>query len=342
MDDDIHIESHPQPPPSAKLEPSRPQRPPTSTSPHIRHLRAFDAIRAVASPRPNLALTLAALSRDRPYAASIAALSHRRTAFVAADGPRIRAIAAVRPRSAAISWEVSHLYAPYADDSDASIVPILETAAASAASSGAERVFLRLVDGSPAITVARLAGFFPSHRETLYRGSPRASEYGRGLLDGNSRLRPRAPQDDYALFRLYNATTPVSVRQLSGMTLDQWAASRERAPGRLRELVFDVEADLIGSVRTSAPRLAAAAFAVELHPDYIALTPDIVDYAVRKLSPANGVICVVPEYAPHLTRPLEDRGFEAQTQLVVLVKSMARRAAERAPAQARTNVIPTP
>lgn len=203
-------------------------------------------------------------------------------------------------------------------------------------------MFLRLVDGSPAITVARRAGFFPSHRETLYRGSPRASEYGRGLLDANSRLRPRAPQDDYALFRLYNATTPVSVRQLSGMTLDQWAASRERAPGRLRELVFDVEADLIGSVRTSTPRLAAAAFAVELHPDYIALTPDIVDYAVRQLSRSIGVICVVPEYAPHLTRPLEDRGFEAQTQLVVLVKSMARRVAERAPAQARTNVIQTP
>lgn len=176
----------------------------------------------------------------------------------------------------------------------------------------------------------------------LYRGSPPTSEYGRGLFDANSRLRPRAPQDEYALFRLYNATTPVSVRQLSGMTLDQWAASSERAPGRLQERVFDVEADVMGSVRTSAPRLAAAGLAVELHPDYIALTPDIVDYAVRQLSPANGVICVVPEYAPHLSRALEDRGFEAQTQLVVLVKSMARRVAERVPAEARTNVIPTP
>lgn len=194
------------------------------------------------------------------------------------------------------------------------------------------------MEGSPAVTVARLAGFFPSHRETLYRGSPRAPEYGRGLFDANSRLRPRAPQDDFALFRLYNATTPVSVRQLSGMTLDQWTASRERAPGRLRELVFDVEADLVGSVRTSAPRLAAACIAVELHPDYIALTPDIVDYAVGQLSHGTDVICVVPEYAPHLSRALEDRGFEARTQLVVLVKSMARRVAERVPAR----TIPTP
>ena len=154
------------------------------------------------------------------------------------------------------------------------------------------------------------------------------------MFDADARLRPRAPSDDLALFRLYNAATPVAVRQLCGMTLDQWTASRERAPGRLTERVFDADADLKGIVRTAAPRLGAAILDVELHPDYIALTPDLVDYAARRLSRARAIISIVPEYAPHLSRALEAHGFEAQADFIVLVKSMARRVGERAPAQA--------
>ena len=327
--------------PYATINPSPPaEAAPTSPSPDIRPLRPLDAIRAVAHPRPNLALPLDALSRTRPYAASIISLANRRNAYIAADNPRVPAIAAVRPRSAAISWEVSHLYAPDDEKPDA-IPPLLETAAASAASSGAERVFLRLLDGAPAVTLARRAGFFPSHRETLYRGSPRAPESGRGLFDANSRLRPRAPQDDHALFRLYNAATPVTARQLYGMTLDQWAASREPAPGRILERVFDADGDVKGIVRTAAPRLGAAILDVELHPDYIALAPDLVDYAARQLSRARAVLSIVPEYAPHLSRALEAHGFEAQADFIVLVKSMARRVGERAPARA-VPTIPTP
>lgn len=222
------------------------------------------------------------------------------------------------------------------------ITPLLETAAAHAAASGAERVFLRLADGSLAVTLARRAGFFPSHRETLYRAVPAPAGSARGLFDADARLRPRAPSDDHALFRLYNAATPVSVRQLCGMTLDHWAASRERPRGRARERVFDADAEVKGIVRTAAPRRGAAILDVELHPDYIALAPDIVKSAACDLSRARAIIAIVPEYAPHLSRALEAHGFEPQSDFIVLVKSMARRVAERAPAQARTNVIPTP
>ena len=207
------------------------------------------------------------------------------------------------------------------------MVALLEGAAAGAAAAGAERVFLRLADGCAAIALARRAGFFPCYGETLYRAAPVPSESSRGLFDADSRLRVRAPSDDYALFRLYNAAAPVSVRQMYGMTLEQWAASRERAPGRLRERVFDDAAELKGVVRTSAPRLGAAILDVELHPDYIALAPDFADCGLRELSGARSAMCVVPEYAPHMARALEARGFSAEARFAVLVKTMARRAA---------------
>ena len=170
----------------------------------------------------------------------------------------------------------------------------------------------------------------PSHIETVYVGVAGNREPSHSLFDADSHLRDRRSDDNHALFRLYNAATPVKVRQLVGMTFDQWASSPEQAPGRPYEGVLQVEDDVQGWLRTSA-RSGKGSLAVRLRPDYDALMPEVVEAGLRRLHGTRTVFAIVEEYAPRLATALEGLGFEAQGEYVVLVKSVARRVLERLP-----------
>ena len=209
----------------------------------------------------------------------------------------MRAVAAFRPRSGARSWEISHLYAT--PDSGDALTALLEQAAVLSAHGGAERVFLRVEADGDTIPTARRAGFFPCYRETLYRRTTSDPEPRRGLFDADSHSTKRGPEHDYTLFRLYNETTPVKVRQLVGMTLDQWKDSRERSVGRRRERVVEVDGTVRSWLATSV-RSGVGMIDVALHPDYAALAPDVVDFALRSLGNANSVVALVPDYVPLL------------------------------------------
>ena len=286
----------------------------------------------------DLAVTLTGLCRPRSFRMSLVGLYRpsaglrARDAWALVERGQIRGLAAIRQRSGPHSWEISHLYTD--SDSDSAVVVLLERAAAGAGSYGGERVFLRVEADSPIVPTARLAGYFPSHRETVYRRTAERRDShiatDRSLFDADSHLRMRRPDDDHALFRLYNAATPVKVRQLVGMTLDQWASSHERGTGRARESVLQVEGEVNGWLRTSA-RFGAGNLAVRLHPDYDALTPEVVESGLRRLKGTRTVLAVVEEYAPRFGTALERLGFEAQGECVVLVKSVAQRVLERVP-----------
>lgn len=246
----------------------------------------------------------------------------------------LQAVAAFRPRSGARSWEVSHLYAT--PDSGDALIALLEQAAAVSAYGGAERVFLRVEADGDTIPTARRAGFFPCYLETLYRAQTSDSESRRGLFDTDSHSVKRRSEHDHALFRLYNETNPVKVRQLVGMTLDQWKDSRERSIGRRTERVVEVDGSLRSWIATSA-RSGVGMIDVVLHPDYAALAPDVVDFALRSLGNTNSVVALVPDYVPLLGSYLEERGFRPEGEFAVLVKSTARMA--RQPMSARTSLV---
>lgn len=231
------------------------------------------------------------------------------------------------------SWEVSHLYTT--PDSGDALIALLEQAAAVSAYGGAERVFLRVEVDGDTIPTARRAGFFPCYRETLYRRQTSVSEQGRGLFDANSHSVQRRAEHDHALFRLYNETTPVRVRQFAGMTLDQWKDSFERSAGRRRELVVEVDGTVRSWLVTSS-RSGVGRIDVVLHSDYAALAPDVVDFALRSLGNANSVVALVPNYVPLLGSYLKERGFRPEGEFAVLVKSTARMA--RQPVAARTSL----
>ena len=285
----------------------------------------------------SLALALSEVGRSQLYRLTMLALSRRHlsprsedSVWVWAAGGRPLGIASVRPRSGVTSWELSHLFANV--DHEESIQDLLESATRASATRGAERVFLRLPAESDTVTLARRTGFFPGLRETLYRGRPDLSRIGHGLVDVDSRLRPRRDEDDHDLFRMYNSATPVRFRQLAGMTLDQWRASRERLPGRRRERVFEIDGSVCGLLETSLS-FGTGILDLSVHPDYAALTPDILDAGLMSLSRARTVFATAPEYAPELDSVLRERGFRPAGDFATLVNSTARMVRERVPSR---------
>ena len=308
----------------------------------VRPLGPLDLVRCAVSGSKgmtNLAVTITGLCRPRSFRMSLIGLSRRsltprsRDVWVFVENGSVHGLASIRQRSGPKSWEVSHLFADFS--STHAVVRLLERAAASAGSRGGERVFLRVEVDSPIIPTARLAGYFPSHLETVFRGIPSHSEPSRSepshsLFDADSQFRARRSVDDYALFRLYNAATPVKVRQLVGMTFDQWASSYERSPGRPAESVLVVEGDVRGWLCTSS-RLGQGVLAVRLHPSYDGHTREVVEAGLRRLKDTRTVFAIVEEYAPRFATALEGLGFEAQGEYVVLVKSVAQRVLERVP-----------
>ena len=289
---------------------------------------------------PNLAITSAGILKPQSFYTLLSGVSRRRFqtryrmgALVCLEGGSLRAIAAFRPRSGMKSWEISHLYAT--PDSGDALIALLEQAAALSAHGGAERVFLRVEADSDITTTARRAGFLPCYLETLYRGQTTVSKSRRGLFDTDAHSMKRGPEHDHALFRLYNETTPVKVRQLVGMTLDQWKDSRERPTGRRAERVVEVDGSVRIWLATSA-RSGVGQIEVALHPDYTALAPDLIDYALHSLGKAKSVVALAPDYVPLLGGALEERGFKPEAEFAVLVKSTARMA--RQPVAARTSL----
>ena len=317
-----------------------PPIPGNSISSNVRRLGPLDVIRCAVMGRgemSSLALAVSELGRSQSFRVSLLGLSRRHvwpryedSAWVWTDGGRPVGIASVRPRSGHTSWELSHLFADVRHE--ASTQDLLEAATRASASQGAARVFLRVPAESDTVPVARRAGFFPGFRETLYGGRPDPSRVGHGLFDVDSRLRTRRAADDHDLFRIYNAATPVRVRQLVGMTLDQWRASRERRPGRRQERVFEVDGSVRGLIETSL-RFGAGILDLSLHPDCAALTPDVVDAALRSLSRARTVFAMVPEHTPEMARALEERGFRPAGDFATLVNSTAQMVRERVPSR---------
>lgn len=290
---------------------------------------------------PNLAITSADIRKPQSFYTLLPGVSrsrfqsrHRVGALTCVEKGSLQAVAAFRPRSGTRSWEISHLYAT--PDSGDALIALLEQAAAVSAYGGAERVFLRVESDGDIIPTARRAGFFPCYLETLYRGQTAVAKSRRGLFDTDAHSTKRGPEHDHALFRLYNETTPVKIRQLVGMTLDQWKDSRERSNGRRIERVVEVDGN-VRSWLTTSVRSGVGRIDVVPHPDYAALTPDLIDYALRSLSNSRSVVALVPDYAPLLGSYLEERGFRPEGEFAVLVKSTARMA--RQPVAARTSLV---
>jgi len=249
-------------------------------------------------------------------------------AYAWTDGGRTAGIAAARPRSGPHSWEITHLL--LASDDDIECADLLEELCWGVVRKGGERVIARFQENDPITDVARQCGFVPSTREALYVG-----RHGTRASREPLPVREKRAEDDYNLFRLYTACTPVETRAALGMTFGQWSSGRERSRGRSRELVLEGDGQLKGWVKT-ARRFGAGQLAIMVHPDEQVNLSSLMDHGLSNLT--GTVYCLVPEHQALLGRLVEQKGYRADSEYVTLVRSMAARLKKAEGRQAATVV----
>lgn len=289
----------------------------------VRRLSLPDGLRFAATGQPhaaNRACALTALASEKPFGLTVlsATLDEVSLALVA-DGKPL-AIASARQRSAAKCWEITRLFAP--PDVDALLPDLLEGVAVSAAKRGCERIVLRLRYDDPLVDVARRGGYFPRISQTLFRRDgalERKSPAAHNAIDAS--MRKRARSDDYALFRLYNAATPLHIRTHVGMSIDQWLAWRERAGRSCAEFICERAGAAIGSLRLF--RISGVwAFEVETHPDYAANAAALLDFGLARIGTNAPVICLAAAHQEPLANALIGRGFERRGEFISVIKVM--------------------
>ncbi len=229
--------------------------------------------------------------------------------------------------------------APVAEG-DAAALELLEQLIAAIGWRSGERIFLRLPAGSPVLPLARRGGFYPCFNETLLEGYGGISfppgngvaavaadgvlPAGNGSGKGGATLRPRAAQDEYALFQLFCASTPAAVRDALGLTFDQWQDAREplfsaKPGGRGPEWVAEHKGRIVGWLAMASHRRATEA-TVMAHPDYPERLAGLLDQALARSGRQRWL---VPEYRAAVAERLSRQGFQERAEYTMLVKLAA-------------------
>lgn len=288
----------------------------------VRRLSLLDGLRCAATGQPraaNRAWALTALASEKRFGLTMlsAALDEVSLALVG-DGKPL-AIASARRRSAAKCWEITRLFARA--DVDALLPDLLEGAATFAAKRGCERIVLRLRYDDPLVDVARRGGYFPRISQTLFRRESALERKPPPYIADGAIMRKRARSDDYALFRLYNAATPLHIRTHIGMSIDQWLAWRERAGRSCAEFVCESDGGAIGGVRLFRIN-GVWALEVEAHPDNAEIAAALLDFGLTHIGANAPVICLAAAHQATLAVALTDRGFDRRGEFISVIKVM--------------------
>jgi hypothetical protein len=253
------------------------------------------------------------------------------------NGIRLGGLVSARTCSGRV-WEIDHLYLPAGqpdgDGQDAAaettIRELLEQLLQLAGLRRAERIFLRLPSGIPAITFARRTGFFPYFEETLIEGWA-------GILPVNREpsvesVRARQPQDEYSLFQLFCACTPAPVRVALGLTCDHWQDAQLLRQGKRMEWVDQRDGKVVGWSALFNCR-GTAAGQVMAHPDHPEVLGPLMN---RSLANPSFQRWLVPDYQQPVRDQLGSRGLREAARYTMLINTVAApvRCAGMAPVEA--------
>lgn len=257
------------------------------------------------------------------------ALNPRRERWVLVDQGQIVGLVAAKARSGADVWDVDELMAAPAADADRVYARLLEHLCGQAVEDGVQKVFLRLHEESEATIAARQAGFFRYTTEHVYHHADATPPTV--ALD---ELSPRRPVDHQALFQLYSAAVPAFVRQVEGLTLQEWRWTdgwnvhpvlwRPVSPRRRDFVVREgsaIVAWLQVDLRARLLRLLVDAREAELARVVLA-------FGLAHLGSGGPVTLPLREYQAALRPHLEEQGFELVARHALLAKALAIRVPE--------------
>ncbi len=263
--------------------------------------------------------------------------------WVEARRGRIDALLRAGPRSGPQAWEVGELYLRRSKSELA--LDLLEQIAIPAGGAGAHRIFARIpvsdrangpkntgLTNSNVYEDARKAGFSTIYRETVYRCESAHSAIKKlGIPSHSLQLRPRDESDQLALFRMYNATTPIEARMKSGQTSQDWAAGVEHLGRKTSEWIFDLPDGSIGALMQRSATRSGHMFSLNWSTGAGTELPGLVAAAMAE-SKDVPVSTIVPEYRPALAHVLVTLGFEEKERYEVMVKPLAQTVSETASA----------
>ena len=288
----------------------------------IRTLQPFDIVRyALLAGRGtgNRAFTLDSLGRGTANrvspmtipALNLSMLTRAAQAVAWTQGRRVVSIGAARPRSGPRTWEISHLLLGQGVLDPADLLAVLTR---QIARQGGERIFIRLLSDDPLVDAVQAVGFLYSSREILYRTRRR---------DRLARPAPRrkTDADEFAIYQLYTASTPMETRLSTGVTFDQWAMARERILGRSKEFVVDADHGIRGWLKT-ARRLRSSSATLMVRDDDESTAAALIDFALASLPRFGDVLWPVSEHQTAVQPVLRRRGCDVDSEYVTLVKSM--------------------
>ena len=243
-------------------------------------------------------------------------------------------------------WEVDHLYLPDSQPGindlssgmssrlrygqEAAIMELLDQLVQEAGSRNAERIFLRLLSGIPAVTLARRDGFFPYFEQTLMEGWARNISHQSEHPEENIRLRQQ--QDEYSLFQLFCACTPAQVRVALGLTCDQWQETMSLRSSKRLQWVIESNGKLVGWLALFNCR-GTTEGQVMAHPDHPELLDQLMTFSASNPSYQRWL---VPDYQQHACDQLNYRGLREAARYTMLVNTVAApvRCAGMAPVEA--------
>jgi len=303
----------------------------------IQTLRISDALRCILlnAPRgPNLACPREGppgvrYPRNTHLWKESLAQSRTRVTVVWWDGLTLGGLASARIRSGPRVWEVDRFYLAGLAGQDSgprsqpdgwtdSWVNLLERLAQAAGERGAERVFLRLAGDHPGIPVVRRAGFFPYFKETLLEGAGVEPFQGSQTSDSTG-PDVRLPEDDFALFQLYSAATPLPVREALGLTFDQWQDAQDPHSRRRRQWTVSHNGRITGWLGLYSHHQEAEG-EVLVHPAHPETLPALLALALTQPGRHRWL---VPDYQPQVAAELERRGFQPTAEYTMLVTTVA-------------------
>jgi hypothetical protein len=246
-------------------------------------------------------------------------INGKRYTWVYEDDGRIGGAASAKGSVAPTVWQIDYLQV----SDEERCVALLEMASVDASERGVRKLFLHFNSTSPLTDGVRRAGFTNYNKDYLYRYGGERVRHADTAPD-TCRLRPRNPADDFGLFQLYNAASPVSVRTAEGITLEEWKESREHGSWleQRREFIMEKQGSPVAWLQINTAK-GGGCFEIVSHNLGNDGLQWLVNHALKYLDGKSPILCIVPAFQGQLNGMLEASGFERVAEYTASVKEIA-------------------
>ncbi|HEX9441641.1 MAG TPA: hypothetical protein VF909_18280 [Roseiflexaceae bacterium] len=195
---------------------------------------------------------------------------------------------------------------------------LLETLCAHAGHHRVQRLYAALSQRHEELReVFRQLGFAGYTQQTVLRLEGPDWDQGVTLAP----MRPQTRRNDWAIHRLYGATTPHVVQQAEARVARDWQLPLTQSWRRLRRRgwVLGGDDNLSAALRlTSGP--AAHIMTLLIHPDARDIVTDVLRYGLGQISGTSPVYLLLREYQSELLAPVSDLGFQPIGEQALLLK----------------------